>query len=156
MQWAARNKSNSMSDEVVIDLSDAESVKNEAVGYRVGSSSVKKKRSWDMHLWPPLLRRCGIVDEHTIAPGLHPGEAAFPLGCGLWEYVMNADQLFTLQCLGTMVNNIVGYDLVKAGTRVLHPQVVRWRVCHGWCNDPRLYHPTCYATSYEDYPLYDT
>ena len=155
---ALTNKSNSKAAELTIDLRDVDSVEGEvlsAAGYGTGKWAAKAKRSWDMNLWPAFLRRCGLVDERAIAPGLRDGESAFPLGCARWEYEMFAEQLFGPQCLGALVNRAARRVLVTSRTQALYTTRVHWSVCHGWCRDPRLAHPTCLAAPIDPRPMYE-
>lgn len=149
---------NSTTGELVINLLDLESVEKAvlaAAGYGANKSAAKAKRSWDMDLWPALLRRCGVVNERMIAPGLRSGENDFPLGCSRWEYEMFAEQLFGPNCLGVLVNRAAGREIVTNRTHPVYPKRVQWRVCHGWCRDPRLSHPTCLAAPIDRNPMYD-
>ena len=154
---AHTKESNFKAAELTIDLRDVESVEDEVLSgadYVAGKWEAKAKRSWDMNRWPALLRRCGLVDKRAIAPGLRYGEPAFPLGCGRWEYEMFAEQLFGPQCLGALVNRAAGRELVTSRTQALYPTRVHWSVCHGWCRDPRVAHPTCLAAPIDPRPMY--
>lgn len=138
-------------------MSDVEGFENDVLaanGYGVGMSSVKAKRSWDMDRWPAFLRLCGIVNDREIAPGLRAGETDFPLSCGRWEYEMSGEKLFGPSCLGARVNRVAGRAVITNRTIPVYPKRVQWRVCHGWCRDPRVAYPTCLATSLDRNPMY--
>lgn len=148
---------NSIADEFVIDMSDVEGFENDVLaanGYGVALSSVKAKRSWDMDRWPAFLRLCGIVNDREIAPGLRAGETDFPLSCARWEYEMSGEKLFGPSCLGARVNRVAGRAVITNRTIPVYPKRVQWRVCHGWCRDPRVAYPTCLATSLDRNPMY--
>ena len=150
----------SNSEELVIDLRDLTDMEEsdfEVSGRirRAAKRASKGTRSSEVDQWPAFLRRCGIVDERAIAPGLHDGEPAFPLGCGRWEYEMFAEQFFGPQCLGALVNRVAGRVLVTSRTQALYPTRVHWSVCHGWCRDPRVAHTTCLASPNKRRPMYE-